>query len=106
MGFFTGISNKFISGYADAFSIFMNIYKIALVSGITGLIVPLAWMAFYRLGVVELMPGLVRFLWPSSILLIGDPEDNNYMLQVISVVLNMGIYVFFCIIFYKLYSRR
>lgn len=78
--------------------------KFLAISLIVGMSIPLIWLIvwnfskkyceqciswFIETPFVDL---ILLTLWPSSILLIGDPTDHNLQLQVISVLVNILFY--------------
>lgn len=79
----------------------INRSRILVGFGIYGLFFPVGWKAADGiLGSVE--PRILSliynsnwfdaffiFLWPSSLILIADPLDNNYLLQVSSIAINI-----------------
>jgi hypothetical protein len=66
-----------------------------------GLILPVLWLVFYSLGGESMsrwavnstwFSNVLLFLWPSSVLLIADPEDTNFGLRFVSILVNVGFY--------------
>lgn len=66
-----------------------------------GALFPLAWLGIYHF--VPAFSGwwfkaptwtgnLLLAIWPSSLLMIGDPEDKSVMLPIVAVVLNALLY--------------
>jgi len=65
-----------------------------------GIALPVAWLSVYRIypaGInwvtsVPRADGLLLMLWPSSILLLGDPNDTSMVIPIVSVALNVVLY--------------
>ncbi len=65
-----------------------------------GILLPLAWFGAYRIFPEPVNHAMstpwvgdaVLLLWPSSILLLGDPDEVSLILPIISVALNAVLY--------------
>lgn len=62
-----------------------------------GLLLPVTWLALYSFGPAGLTRNvfsnlLVTLLWPSFILMIGDPLEENAWLPAIAISLNAAVY--------------
>src|SRR4051812_10712877 len=82
----------------------MSVKKFIAYFVAAGVLIPTIWFAFYwGLGQhnESVTTWLLRntwvettklMLWPSSILMLADPEDTSVALPVLSVALNAGLY--------------
>lgn len=75
--------------------------RVTLWFSLVGLSIPVVWMSLYHL-----VPGFAKWwygtpiwaetlllaVWPSSILLVSYPLDENLGLWVVSAVVNLGLY--------------
>ena len=68
---------------------------------LVGLAIPVIWMAIYHnsptfagwwLKAPHWVETLRLTAWPSAILLIADPLDNNVLLWIVSAVANAAVY--------------
>jgi hypothetical protein len=83
----------------------MNKLILILIFSLVGAGIPITWLLFWNWAkshceqCVSWFMGLPFFdvtllaLWPSSLLLIADPSDNNVQLQAISVLVNIVFYM-------------
>lgn len=82
--------------------------KVIALAGLVGTVIPSIWMALYHgspafakwwfeaPSFVELIRLL---LWPTSLLLMADPLDQNVTLWIVSIALNALIYVMVVCVF-------
>jgi hypothetical protein len=68
---------------------------------LVGLGIPVVWMSLYHLvpgfpkwwyGTPTWIETMLLVVWPSSILLVADPLDQNVGLWVTSAAINFGLY--------------
>ena len=73
-----------------------------------GALLPAVWLGLYRVYPVVIeslmsaawMGGLLLVLWPSSILMLGDPRDTSVILPVLSLSLNVVLYGILGVLFW------
>jgi hypothetical protein len=80
----------------------MTLTKKLVFFALAGLCVPIMWLFFYKTDLYHLfihgendqiVMNVLLIFWPSSLLLIADPMDNNYSLQFVSVIVNPILYM-------------
>ena len=82
---------------------------------LVGLSIPVVWMLLYHLvpgfskwwyGTPTWAETILLVVWPSSILLVADPLDENVGLWVVSAAINLGLYAFVGSIIVAAVSRK
>lgn len=94
----------------------MSKYSISF--GAVGAFLPVAWIFYYVtvgadsyaidwLAQSAWFQNFRLMLWPSSLLLIADPNDANIPLWITSVLLNVGLYaVVGCLVWLSLHESK
>ena len=90
-------------------------WRVTLWFSLVGLSIPVVWMSLYHL-----VPGFAQWwyetptwvetlllaVWPSSLLLVADPLDDNVSLWVVSAAVNFGLYALVGSIIVAVFSRK
>lgn len=76
----------------------MGLVKIILACAMLGTLLPTAWFVFYfaypeqASSAIAVGSGALVLIWPSSLLMLGDPLDENLALPLLSVAINAALY--------------